>query len=143
MKYKIRVFLARIIQIIRYLKYRFNGYDIDITAELERNLNMDRLHPKGIHIGKNTIIASHTTISSHKLSRNPDSYPFIKFDTYIGDNCLIGVGAFIMPGVIIGNNCVVGSGSIVTKNVPNNVIVAGNPAKIIKENFEWAKDVYV
>ena len=143
MKYKIRVFFARIIQRIRYYNYRIQGYDIDKTTEMERGLNLDRLNPKGIHIGKNTIIASHTTISSHKLSRNSDTYPFIQLNTFIGDNCLIGVNSIIMPGVKIGNNSVVGSGSIVTKDIPDNVIVAGNPAKIIKENFYWAKDVYV
>jgi len=143
MRYKIRVFLARIIQRIRYYNYRINGYDIDITAEMERHLTLDRLVPQGIHIGKHTIIASHTTISSHRLSRNPEMYPFIRLDTYIGDNCLIGVNSIIMAGVHIGNNSVVGSGSVVTKNVPDNVIVAGNPAKIIRENFNWGKDIYV
>lgn len=143
MKYKIRIFFSRIIQRVRYYKYRINGYNIDITAELERNLNLDRINPKGIHIGKNTIIASHTTILSHKLSKNADSYPFIRLDTFIGNNCLIGVNSIIMPGIKIGNNSVVGSGSVVTKNIADNVIVAGNPARVIKENFKWDKNVYI
>lgn len=40
-------------------------------------------------------------------------------------------------GVKIGNNCIIGSGSVVTKNVPDNTIVAGNPARIIKENVTF------
>lgn len=49
----------------------------------------------------------------------------------IGDNVFIGNGAIVLPGVSIGNNCVIGAGSVVTKNVPENSVAAGNPAKII------------
>jgi maltose O-acetyltransferase len=49
----------------------------------------------------------------------------------IGNNCFIGARAFIMPGVIIGHNSIVGAGSIVSKSVPPNVVVAGNPARVI------------
>lgn len=51
----------------------------------------------------------------------------------IGDNCWIGGHATINPGVELGNNVVVASGSVVTKNFPDNVVVAGNPARVIKE----------
>lgn len=50
----------------------------------------------------------------------------------IGDDVWIGGGAIILPGVTIGNNVVVGAGSVVTRDIPDNVVVAGNPAKIIK-----------
>ncbi len=56
-----------------------------------------------------------------------------KLPITIGNNVLIGENSIIMGGVTIGDNVVVGSGSVVTKDVANNVIVAGNPAKIIKE----------
>ena len=50
----------------------------------------------------------------------------------IGNNCWIGGHATINPGVTIGDNVIVGSGSVVTKSFPSNVVIAGNPAKIIK-----------
>lgn len=50
----------------------------------------------------------------------------------IGDNVFIGYGTIIMPGVNIGSNIVIGAGSVITKNIENNVVVAGNPAKVIK-----------
>ena len=51
----------------------------------------------------------------------------------IGNGCWIGGGAIILPGVSIGDGTVIGAGSVVTKDIPDNVVVAGNPAKIIKE----------
>ena len=51
----------------------------------------------------------------------------------IGDNVWVGSGAKIMPNVEIGNNSVIAAGAVVTKNVPENVVVAGVPARIIRE----------
>lgn len=50
----------------------------------------------------------------------------------IGDNSLIGMGAVIQPGVAIGRHCVIGANSVVTKDVPECSIAAGQPAKVIK-----------
>lgn len=50
----------------------------------------------------------------------------------IADNVFVGTGSMILKGVSIGRNSVVGAGSVVTKDVPENVIVAGNPARIVK-----------
>lgn len=47
-------------------------------------------------------------------------------------NCWIGAGATILPGVIVGENAVVGAGAVVTKDVEDNLVVGGNPAKVIK-----------
>ena len=50
---------------------------------------------------------------------------------FIADNVFVGAGAMILKGVSIGRNSVVGAGAVVTKDVPENVVVAGNPARII------------
>lgn len=50
----------------------------------------------------------------------------------IGDNVWFGGNCVVLPGVTIGNNVVVGAGSVVTKDVPDNAVVVGNPAKIIR-----------
>lgn len=57
----------------------------------------------------------------------------------IGNNVYIGNNACIMPGVTIGNNVVIGAASVVTKNVPDNVVVAGNPARIINTIDNYCK----
>lgn len=51
----------------------------------------------------------------------------------IGDNVWIGGGAILLPGVAIGANSVVGAGAVVTRDVPSDVVVAGNPARVIRE----------
>ena len=57
----------------------------------------------------------------------------------VGSNVFIGTGALILKGVQIGNDCIVGANSVVTKNVPDGVVVAGNPARIVKSTDEWLK----
>lgn len=52
----------------------------------------------------------------------------------MGNNVWIGGGAIILPGVTIGDNVVIVAGSIVTKDIPDNVIAAGNPCRVIRAN---------
>lgn len=59
--------------------------------------------------------------------------PIVVKDVYIGAETWIGFGAQIMPGVHIGKHCVIAAGSIVTKDIPDYCVVAGNPARIIKK----------
>ena len=55
----------------------------------------------------------------------------------IGDNVYIGIRSIILPGITIGNNVIIGAGSVVTKNIPDNSVAAGVPAKIIKTMDEY------
>ena len=97
---------------------------------------MDILYPELITIGDNVTI-THATILTH------DDSPVISLrrrriaPVVIGSNVFIGFQSLILPGVSIGDNCIVGAGSIVTKDVPSNSIVAGNPARVIKSLTEY------
>lgn len=103
--------------------------DISRYARISVGVKLDKTHPKGIHVAAGAYVASGTIIFSHDFSRS------IKTDTYIGENSFIGANVIIMPGIKIGKEVVVGSGAVVTKNVADNCIVAGNPAKVIKEGI--------
>jgi len=69
---------------------------------------------------------------SKKGSRKSFRRPIV-----IGDNVFVGTGAIILPGVRIGNNIIVAAGSVVTKDVPDNIVVGGNPARKIKSIDEY------
>lgn len=73
-------------------------------------------------IGKNCTIYHQVTIGSKDD----------KYAPLIGDNVIIYPHAIIVGGIRVGNNAVIGAGAVVTKDVPENAVVAGNPAKIIK-----------
>ena len=106
---------------------RAYGMDLGEGVVISRSAKMDRaINPHGIHIGNETWILTEAMVLSHDHCRG------LKIDTYIGKNCVVGVRSIIMPGVTIGDSCVVAAYSVVTKNVPSNSIVAGNPARIIK-----------
>jgi len=57
----------------------------------------------------------------------------------IEDNCFVGLGAIVMPGVTVHKNSVVGAGSVVTKDVPEGSVVAGVPAKVVCTTMEYAE----
>lgn len=88
-----------------------------------------------VRIGDNCLLAPGVHIYTathplHPVERNSGS-EFGKPVT-IGDNVWIGGRAVINPGVTIGDNAIIASGAVVTKDVPANVVVGGNPARIIK-----------
>lgn len=115
------------------IKYKILKYDISTTARISLGAKIDKSNPKGIHIGDETYIASGAIIFSHDYCRRYHAH------TRIGKRCFIGANAIIMAGVHIGDSVIVGSGAIVTKNIPDGCIVAGNPAKIIKEGIKTQK----
>lgn len=93
-----------------------------------------------IKIGKNATIGANCKIIDndfHPLDPEQRRLNLNKEHTArapisIGDNCFIGMNSIILKGTIIGNNVVVGAGSVVHGKFPDNCIIAGNPAKIIK-----------
>lgn len=100
------------------------------TALISLKARLDKTNPKGIYIGKKSVITTGVVILTHNYVKGDGTF----VDTKIGDNVFIGVNSIIMPGVAIGNNIIIGAGSVVTKDVLDFSIVAGNPARILRKD---------
>ena len=109
---------------------RVFGMDIHPTAQMSLSAKFDRTFPIGVHVGAYSFVAFDARILTHDRTRG------FYLHTRIGKNCFIGGRSIVLPGVEIGDNCIIGAGSVVTKSVPPRCIVAGNPARIVREDIE-------
>lgn len=101
--------------------------------------------PYLIHIGNNVTLTGGVKLITHdggtRVYRSTD--PRWKPETglygkiNIGDNVFIGTDSIVLPGIEIGTNVIVGAGSVVTKDIPSNVVFAGNPARFIQTLDEY------
>ncbi|WP_163099889.1 maltose acetyltransferase domain-containing protein [Peribacillus alkalitolerans] len=112
------------------------GYNIHVGENFYANFDCVILDVCEVQIGDNCFIAPgvHIYTATHPLHpvERISGKEFGKPVT-IGDNVWIGGRAVINPGVKIGNNVVIASGAVVTKDVSDDVVVGGNPARIIKQ----------
>lgn len=112
------------------------GCNISVGENFFANYGCVILDVNKVTIGKNCMLAPGVKIftATHPV-RAEERYNGVElgYPVTIGDNCWIGGGAIINPGVTLGNNVVVASGAVVTKSFGDNVVLAGVPAKVIKQ----------
>jgi len=84
----------------------------------------------GVRLGDDVFVGPNATFTNDKTPRSKE-YPSNFLETYIQKGASIGANATILPGVKIGSSAMVGAGAVVTKDVPPNAIVSGNPARIV------------
>ncbi|MDG6100072.1 acyltransferase [Alteromonas sp. ZYF713] len=111
---------------VEYMR-KVYGMKIGSGVKLARSVKLDKTMPKLLSIDIDTYVAFDVAILTHDMSRN------INLPVQIGKNCFIGARSIILPGVTIGDEVVVAAGSVVTKSFGSNVVIGGNPAKVIKK----------
>ena len=95
----------------------------------------DQTHvTKGIRIGSKVFIGpSVVTSNDRRMCHMRVCLDFVVQAPIIGDGARIGAGALLLPNTVIGNNALIGGGSVVTKDIPENAIAYGNPARVVGE----------
>ncbi|MCI9421433.1 sugar O-acetyltransferase [Lachnospiraceae bacterium WCA-9-b2] len=121
------------------------GFNIEVGKNFFANYNCMILDVAKVVIGDNCQMAPNVAIYTAGHPVHPDTrntaYEY-GIKVTIGDNVWIGGNTVICPGVHIGSNTVIGAGSVVTKDIPDWVIAAGNPCKVIREITDADRKFY-
>lgn len=121
------------------------GFNIELGKNFFANYNCTMLDVAKITIGDNCFMAPNVAIYTAGHPIHPDArnsmYEY-GIPVTIGDNVWIGGNVVICPGVTIGSNCVIGAGSVVTRDIPDWSIAAGNPCKVIRKITDEDKRFY-
>lgn len=131
--------LRKLLKKIKYMNYSNEQLARELGVKIGNNCIIGSrfwgAEPGLIEIGNHVHITSGVSFVTHDggvwvfREEIPDFDVFGKIR--IGDNTYIGNNSLILPGVTIGRNCVIGANSLVTKSIPDNSVVAGNPARYI------------
>lgn len=109
------------------------GTHITLGRGCYLNVNCCFIDDGEIRVGERVMFGPAVTVATvgHPVAPQLREYMYCAPVT-IGDNCWIGANAVLCPGVTIGANTVIGAGSVVTRDIPANVVAAGNPCRVIR-----------
>ena len=118
------------------------GYNIEIGENFFMNVNCVILDGAKVKFGNNVFVAPHCGFytAGHPLDKERRNQGLeYALPIMVGDNVWIGGHVCVLPGVRIGDNTVIGAGSVVTRDIPANVLAAGNPCRVIRPITEADK----
>lgn len=121
------------------------GWNIEVGENFYANYNLTILDVGKVTIGDNVLLAPNVSLYTAGHPIHPDSrnsgYEY-GIPITIGDNVWIGGNVVVLPGVTIGSNSVIGAGSVVSRDVPEWVVAAGNPCRVIRTITEEDRAYY-
>jgi len=127
------------------LHANFGGGHVHFGRNVYANFNLTLVDDTHIYVGDYTMLGPNVILATagHPIlpSLRREGYQF-NAPIRIGENCWIGAGAIILPGVTIGDHTVVGAGSVVTRDLPGNVVAVGCPCTVRREIGERDRNFY-
>ena len=127
------------------LHANFGGHHVHFGDWVYANFNLTLVDDTHIYVGSNTMFGPNVTIATAGHPIDPElrgrglQY---NLPVRIGENCWLGAGVIVMPGVTIGDNTVIGAGSVVTKDIPAGVVAVGNPCRVLRQVGEHDREFY-
>ncbi len=127
------------------IKSNWGCHHVHFGDGIYANFNLTLVDDTHIYVGSYTMFGPNVTVATAghpiepSLRKKGLQY---NMPVHIGENCWIGAGALIMPGITIGDNVVIGAGSVVTKDIPSNVVAVGNPCRVQREIGERDREFY-
>ena len=122
----------------------FDGTSVYVSKEAKLKVGSGYMSGRGLIVCRISIeIGEDVAIADEVIIRDSDNHIILRegyqmtAPVRIGNHVWIGARAVILKGAKIGDGCIVAAGSLVTKSFPDNCLIGGVPAKIIKENISW------
>ena len=123
----------------------WGGRHIHFGKNVYCNFNFTAVDDSHIYVGSHTMIGPNVTIAAGGHPNMPElrlkAYQY-NMPVHIGENCWIGAGTIIVPGVTIGDNTVIGAGSVVTKDIPADCVAVGCPCRILRQIGDKDREFY-
>ena len=128
------------VYIQRPLYANWGGSHVHFGSNIYANFNLTLVDDGHIYVGDWTQFGPNVTIvtAAHPIlpELREDGYLQFNKDVHIGRRVWLGAGVIVLPGVTIGDDSVIGAGSVVTRDIPANVVAAGNPCRVMREISE-------
>ena len=121
----------------------WGGHHVHFGRMVYANYGLTMVDDTHIYVGDCTMFGPNVVVATAGHPILPElreqQYQY-NMPVRIGRNCWIGAGAIILPGITIGDNVVVGAGSVVTRDLPDSVVAAGNPCRVLREVGERSEE---
>lgn len=123
----------------------WGGCHLYMGSDVYANSNLTMVDDGNIYVGDKVMFGPNVTVATANHPIEPElrakGLQYNK-DVHIGENVWIGANTVIVPGVRIGKNTVIGAGSVVTKDIPDSVVAAGNPCRVLREISERDREFF-
>ena len=123
----------------------WGGHHLHLGNGIYINYGLTCVDDTHIYIGDRTLLGPNCTLAAAGHPIDPElrrmGYQY-NAPVRIGQNCWLGAGVIVLPGVTVGDNAVIGAGSVVTRDLPSNVVAVGNPCRVLREVNERDREIY-